>query len=872
MFSKLKSLFKGQPEASNPPVLFQVIPPKGGDFSARTFVSSLEAMSVPDEELSLELVADAGRVTMYVRSSRPDQILASLEARYPQTRFETVPADSDPLLMVGEANTVHRQVLWPGGEEWLPLQIADEAERGDPFAEIVGGLSAEMPPEGRTVTRVVLSKRGADWSEEWRHRALTGSGSANQELAQAELLKERRAQPVPQRKDDDTGSPDNTWVYLLVGVIAVLAFGGALITAAERVWIDHRIEVIGFSLLGFVLLAGLGYLLHRVGFFRGHPEPRYYDPEQVKFRVSGGAFRLEVQLYVMLGDVEGGMEAAERALTPVVAAYHQFDNPIGARFVDGPLDRLDGFDPSRDNLGFVGVRKDMLRRTKIGEGVVGTREAAPLWHVPGEVVDAPALVRAGSRRIPAPREMFALEAEQRHGAALVGVERYRDGGLRKMHFPAEIMARHHLYVARTRMGKSTLMQHIARTMLRDKAAGVSDAALVVVDPHSDLVRDILEGMPVGAAGDVRLIDMGDPARVCGLNLLDTNTFPKPDMVIPTIVSITKATSSHGSWGDRMEAILEWTLRTLYEANRHRDRQEQYSILDALELLTDEGWRQKVIREGRSRYVEQWWYSIYPTLVPGSDRAAIAPVLRKLGEYTGVDSARRVLGQRYCTLDIRETIQSGKTLLVDTARSRSGQAVSAIVGAAVLKLLHDIIKQQSEVPPEERQRIIVIIDEAQTFTGVEYDDMLAELSKYNGSLILATQSLDRLNDLTESGTMRDTLLANVGSLAAFQVNARDAELLRKELRRDVIDEDDILTLPPHHCYGRLTLERGNVYYSMEIIPRLGGNRAFVDLVHGASGAYTRPTEEVDAEHAETMEKFRRYLEDTDDDTFGFGTGR
>ena len=265
-------------------------------------------------------------------------------------------------------------------------------------------------------------------------------------------------------------------------------------------------------------------------------------------------------------------------------------------------------------------------------------------------------------------------------------------------------------------------------------------------------------------------------------------------------------------------------------------------------------------------------SVYSTLVQGSDRAAIAPVLRKLGEYTGVDAVRRVLGQRYCTLDIRETIQSKKTLLVDTARARSGQAVSAIVGAAVLKLLHDIIREQSEVPPEERLRIVVIVDEAQTFTGVEYDDMLAELSKYNGSLILATQSLDRLNDLTESGTMRDTLLANVGSLAAFQVNARDAELLRKELRRDIIDEDDILTLPPHHCYGRLTLESGNVYYSMEVLARLAGNGVFVELVHGASGAYTRPTEEVDAEHQEFMQKFRPYLEDTNDDTFGFGTGR
>ena len=858
-------------------MLFQVIPPKNGAFSASGFLNSLEAMSVPAEELSLELVADAGRVTMYVRSSHPDHVLASLEARFPQTCFETVPADSDPLLMIDKSNTLYRQVLWPGGEPWLPLRIGDEADEGDPFAEIVGGLSAEMPPGGRTVTRVVVRKQDSGWSEKWRHRALTGSGSANEKLSEATRREEAKAEVSVQGGSGGKDQSDRHFeAFLLVGVFAVVAIGAAAWAAIQAFWAEHRVFLVIAAVPTLIGLAAIGYPLYRflrwLGLVGPKPDPKYYDPEQVQVRVSRAAFRLEVQLYVMLGENDAGKDAAERALMPVVASYHQFDSPLGARFVDGPLERLDSFNPSRDDLGFVGVRKNKLGRTKIGEGVVGTREVAPLWHVPGEAVDAPSLLRAGSRRIPAPWEMYVLETEQRKGAVLVGIERYKDGGLRKMYFLAEIMRRHHLYIARTRMGKSTLMQLIAHAMLRDKAAGFSDAVLVVVDPHSDLVRDILESMPVGAAGDVRLIDMGDPARVCGVNLLDVGTFPKPDLVIPTIVSITKATSSQGSWGDRMEAILEWTLRTLYEANRHRDRQEQYSILHALELLTDEGWRQEVIREGRNLEVAQWWYSIYPTLVPGSDRAAIAPVLRKLGEYTGVDAARRVLGQRYCTLDIRETIQSGKTLLVDTARARSGQAVSAIVGAAVLKLLHDIIKEQSQVPPERRRRIVVIVDEAQTFTGVEYDDMLAELSKYNGSLILATQSLDRLNDLTESGTMRDTLLANIGSLVTFQVNARDAELLQKEFSRAGIDEDDIVNLPPHNSYGRLTLESGNVYYSMEIIPRLAGNGVFVELVHGASGAYTRPTEEVDAEHEEFMQKFRRYLEDTNDDNFGFGTGR
>ena len=869
MFNPVKSLFGSRSRAATLPVLFQVIPPKSGDFVATDFVNTLEALNVVDEVLSLELATIDNRVTMYVRSSRPDHILSALEARYPQACFETVATEDDPMLMVGDVGVVFRQVLWPGGEEWLPLLVEYE-EGGDPFVEVVGGLSAEMPPDARVVTRLVLSEQDRASSEQWRHRALSGSGSANQQLADAERLKERRSESVAQSKTDGTQSTQDYGLYLIVGGAGLLIFGATLLQAVLSFWTEHRLEVISYGALGLTALAGLGYALYKIGLFSGPPELKYYDPEQVKLRVGGAAFRLEVQLYAMLPGASAGMEAVERVLQPVGASYKRFDNPMGARFEEGPVEKLRGFDPSLDNTGFVGVRRNNLGRVKVGEGVVGTREAAALWHVPGDAVNAPALARAGSRRLPVPPAMYVLDEGQRAGAALVGVEQYKDGGLRKLHFPAEVMGRHHLYVARTRMGKSTLMQHVARTLLRDKAAGVSDAALVVVDPHSDLVTAILEGMPVGAAGDVRLIDMGDPERTCGINLLDVHTFPRRELTIPTVISIAKATSSPNSWGDRMEAILEWTLIALYEANRRRRPDEQYTIFDGLSFLADESRRQEIIREGRNEDVAQWWFEIFPVLVPGNDRSALAPVLRKLGEYAGVEAARRVLGQRRSTLDIREAIHSGKTLLVDTARARSGSAVSAIVGASVLKLLHDIIKEQGKLPPSHRRRIVVIVDEAQTFPGVEYDDMLAELSKYSGSLILATQSLDRLNDLTESRTMKQTILANIGSLAVFQVNASDAELLRLELGRDILDENDILNLPPHHCYGRLTLESGNVHYSMELLLPLPGNPELVDLVRRASAAYTRPSVEVDAEHRQFMQRFRHYLVDPDDDTLDHGS--
>ena len=114
---------------------------------------------------------------MYVRSARPDHVLSALRSHYAQARFETVPPEEDPLLMTEAGGTVCRQVLWPAGEQWLPFQVQDDTdEDGDPFVDMLAGLSAEMPPGGRIVTRVLLSEKDRDWSERWRNQAIAGSG------------------------------------------------------------------------------------------------------------------------------------------------------------------------------------------------------------------------------------------------------------------------------------------------------------------------------------------------------------------------------------------------------------------------------------------------------------------------------------------------------------------------------------------------------------------------------------------------------------------------------------------------------------------------------------------------------------------------
>ena len=165
-----------------------------------------------------------------------------------------------------------------------------------------------------------------------------------------------------------------------------------------------------------------------------------------------------------------GNERVGDLLDGVAAAYRHYNHPAGARFKVSearPLFPVVTLHPAGPGL--------FGRRS-----VLGVREVAALWHPPGEGDETPLVERSGSRAL----------APQARGV--------RTGAPpREINFTDDLLKRHHLYVARTRMGKSTLMHHVVAHKLREKAAGRDNDAIIVVDPHADLVAQGLMGA-VGA--------------------------------------------------------------------------------------------------------------------------------------------------------------------------------------------------------------------------------------------------------------------------------------------------------------------------------------------------------------------------------------
>ena len=817
-----KNLLFGNDEDRKAPVLLAVTPPRTGDRTLLGVENMLGSIAVP-EPFSLELAADMDGVTLMARCLDDEVVRGQLSAHYPQARIQKVDPGDDPLRL-DEGERAWSVTLRADGPEYVPLRTFRDDDLldpgSDPLIALMGALSA-LEDDERVVARLLLRSLGPDWSQNHLEKAHRRPGMEPREPAYTYQTK-------PLQMDGIT--------MAVLGIGALAALKGYLWVQDGEIW---KAALLGTGTALGLAVGGWGWWRWKKA------RKRVEDPILIQEKVSRIAFDAELQVTAILPETTRPQRAAE-LLGPVAAAYRHFDNPAGARFKVG---RVRPITPEPDMLhpsgpGLFGRRS-----------VLGVREIAALWHPPGAGDETPLVERSGARAL-------LPSAKGVRGGALVGDT--TAGKPRPIRFPDDLLRRHHLYVARTRMGKSTLMHHLVAHKLREKAEGRDNDAIIVIDPHTDLVAGLMEHVPESLLDRVRLIDLSDETRSPGINLLDTRIFADRDRTADSVVRVAKGLWEQ--WGPRMQSILEQTVKTLHEANEQVEAERQYTILDGLRLLSNAPFRTSVLSKISDPYLLEWWARDFGSWHRQYKAEALAPVQTRLSYYASSKRARAILGQRRSTIDLRRTILDGGVLLVSTSQGTVGRDVAALVGASLLNLVDAVIREQGSLPLRQRRGALVVVDEMQSMPGVDYESMLSELGKFGASFVLATQSLAKLDDL--SRTMRDTILANVGCLAVFQVAGNDARTLVWELGKDRVTEDDIVSLPVHHCYVRATVGKERMpAFSMMVRKPEEGDADAAARIREAASAYTVPAGQIaygDAEGDLKVEEFRRAVEDPKSD--------
>ncbi len=344
---------------------------------------------------------------------------------------------------------------------------------------------------------------------------------------------------------------------------------------------------------------------------------------------------------------------------------------------------------------------------------------------------------------------------------------------------------HTYIIGKTGTGKSTLME---RMILQDIALG---HGLILLDPHGDLIANILRRIPGREAHRVRHFDVAGKGHGFGFNPL----LNVPEEIRPVAASGLLNTFKmlwDESWGPRLEHILRNSILALIE-------QPEPSLSDILRLLNERTFRMEVAHGLANEAVRDFWLKEYEKY-PSTFRAqAIAPLQNKVGAFLAHDQVRGILTASANTIELRLAMAAGDVILVNLSKGRIGEDAAALLGALLVSTVGWTALTRTAIPEPMRRDFFVYLDECHSFATPSLINMMAELRKYRVNLVLAHQHLAQL-----SPELRDAILGNVGNMISFRIGPPDAEKLALQFGPE-FDEYDLTRLPNYAMHVRLMVD-------------------------------------------------------------------
>src|SRR6185437_8087518 len=287
------------------------------------------------------------------------------------------------------------------------------------------------------------------------------------------------------------------------------------------------------------------------------------------------------------------------------------------------------------------------RQTRRRGMLLSLSELQTLVHVPSAAVLSPRLIRTFSRTKAAPARMaehgliLGLNSHENHErpVALTTAERLRD-----IHV-----------IGSTGSGKSTLLLSMA---IQDIEAGNGFA---VLDPHGDLIEDVLARVPLERAKDVVLFDPSDEAYPVGFNPLSARSELERTLLASDFVAIFRRLSST-TFGDQMVSVLGNAVLAILESP------DGGTLLDLRRLLLDKAFRSRFLERVEDEEVRHYWAHEYP-LITGLPHASI---LTRLNTFLRPKVVRYMVTQKDSRLDMRAVMDGKKILLAKLSRGLIGE--------------------------------------------------------------------------------------------------------------------------------------------------------------------------------------------------------
>ncbi len=283
-----------------------------------------------------------------------------------------------------------------------------------------------------------------------------------------------------------------------------------------------------------------------------------------------------------------------------------------------------------------------------------------------------------------------------------------------------------------------------------------------MDPHGDLVDEVLARMPDHRHQDLILVDPADPKHSVAFNVLHASSDLERQLLSSDLVATFRRLST--SWGDRMNSVLANAVLAFLESS------DGGTLLDMRRFLVDRDFRARFLTTITDTEVRYFWEREYPQL----SRQAAAPVLTRLDTFLRPKLVRHMVAQKTSSFDLRDVMDSSKVLLIRLSQGAIGQENAALLGAFFVSRLHQAAQSRQQLRASDRVPFGLYLDEFHNYLTPSMADMLSGARKYGLGLVLAHQDLSQLG--SASGSMLGAAISNPATRICFRLGDRDARSL------------------------------------------------------------------------------------------------
>lgn len=350
--------------------------------------------------------------------------------------------------------------------------------------------------------------------------------------------------------------------------------------------------------------------------------------------------------------------------------------------------------------------------------------------------------------------------------------------------------RRHLYIiGKSGVGKSKLLELLVR---QDLAYG---HGLCFIDPHGDVIEEILKFIPKERIDDVIWIDPSDAEWPVSFNPLQKVPLEMRHQMAQGLIEVMEKQFG-ANWTPRLEHVFRFTVLALLDY-------PEATLRGMISMLTDRPYRQKVIEHITDDMVKRFFAVEFADWSEKFDTDAIIPLVNKLGQFLSMPQLRNIFAQKDNKINFEDIMNHRKILLINVAKGKIGEENSSFFGSMFITKIKQAGMARAELPEEKRQDFYLYVDEFQNLVTDSFVNLFSEARKYAMNLTVAHQYTSQL--LPE---VLATVLGNVANLISFRVGGEDSEKLEAEFT-PVFKAKDMINLGKQEFYIKMTVE-GETY--------------------------------------------------------------